>query len=251
MLTVTDVPLTSLFTPDALAAFDKLSRLIYDGTHTDDVYSAVCVAATLMVNGCDHASVLMRGPGDTYLTVAASDQVAADIDALERAVGDGPCVDAIDTERAQIDTDLTTHSQWPSLAACVLAATPVRGAMGFRILVDGRKVGALNLFSDTRGAFDITSAAQATVLASFASVAATAVALGQDVAGLRHAVQSNREIGKAVGMLMVLFDITDVEAIDRLRRISQEMNIKLTDVAARIVTHREHFRADPLRNGER
>ena len=53
---------------------------------------------------------------------------------------------------------------------------------------------------------------------------------------------SNREIGKAVGMLMVLFDISDTEALDRLRRVSQDMNIKLADVAARIVTHRGHFR---------
>lgn len=237
-----DDRLSTLFTSDALAAFHDLARLIYEGTDSDEVYQAVCVAATLMVNGCDHASVLMRDPRGTYVTVAASDHVAADIDALERAIGDGPCLDAIDTETAQIDPDLTTHSQWPSLAACVLAATPVRGAMGFRMLVDGHKVGALNLFSDTPGAFDATSAAQAIVLASFASVAASAAALGEDVAGLRHAVQSNREIGKAVGMLMVLFDIGDTEAFDRLRRISQDMNIKLADVAARIVANREHFR---------
>lgn len=240
-----DDALSALFTTDALAAFHELARLIYEGTHTDEVYRAVCVAATLMVTGCDHASVLMRSNDGSYVTAAASDEIAADVDILERAVGDGPCVDAIENEAAQIDPDLASHSQWPSLAAFMLASTPVRGAMGFRILVDGHKVGALNLFSDTPGAFDTNSAAQGIVLASFSAVTANAAALGQDVAGLRHALQSNREIGKAIGMLMVLFDISDTEAFDRLRRTSQNMNIKLADVAARIVSHRDHFRPNP------
>ncbi|MCX8561182.1 GAF and ANTAR domain-containing protein [Mycolicibacterium mucogenicum] len=239
-----DDPLRANFTPDALATFHELAQLIYEGTSIDEVYRAVCVAATLMVTGCDHASVLMRGRDGKYATVAASDHVAADVDTLECAVGDGPCLDAIETEAVQIDADLASRSQWPSLAACVLASTPVRGAMGFRMLVDGHKVGALNLFSDTRGAFDTNSAAQGVVLASFASVAVSAAAGGQEVAGLRRALQSNREIGKAIGMLMVLFDITDAEAFDRLRQTSQDMNIKLADVAARIVAHPRYFRPD-------
>jgi AmiR/NasT family two-component response regulator len=45
-------------------------------------------------------------------------------------------------------------------------------------------------------------------------------------------------------MLMVLFGISDTEAFDRLRQTSQDMNIKLADVAARIVAHPEHFRPD-------
>lgn len=237
--------MNALFTADALAAFGELARVMYEGTDTDEVYRAVCVAATRMVAGCDHASILMRGKDGNYVTAAASDQIAADIDTLERAVGDGPCLDAIENDAVQIDQDLASHSQWPKLAVCVLASTPVRGAMGFRMLVDGHKVGALNLFSDTPCAFDTNSAAQAIVLASFAAVATNAAALGQDVAGLRRAVQSNREIGKAIGMLMVLFDISDTEAFERLRRTSQDMNIKLADVAAHIVSHREQFRLDP------
>jgi hypothetical protein len=242
---VGDDALSALFTSDALAAFRELARVMYEGTHTEEVYRAVCVAATLMVTGCDHASLLMRGKDGNYVTAAASDVIAADVDTLELAVGDGPCLDAIENEAVQIDPDLASRSQWPSLAACVLASTPVRGAMGFRMLVEGRKVGALNLFSDTPGVFDRNSAAQGIVLASFSAVATSAAALGEDVAGLRRALESNREIGKAIGMLMVLLDISDAEAFDRLRRTSQDMNIKLADVAARIVSHREKFRPDP------
>ena len=78
----------------------------------------------------------------------------------------------------------------------MVAETPVRGAMGFRILVDRRKTGALNLFSDNPNVFDTESAGQAIVLASFASVAINAVAQGDDVSTLRRGLLSNREIAR-------------------------------------------------------
>jgi hypothetical protein len=52
-------------------------------------YAAVCVAATLIVPGCDHASLLMRRD-DQHVTVGASDQIAKRIDEFERAAGEGP-----------------------------------------------------------------------------------------------------------------------------------------------------------------
>jgi AmiR/NasT family two-component response regulator len=110
--------------------------------------------------------------------------------------------------------------------------------MGFRILVDRRKTGAPNLFSDTPNAFDTEAAGQAIVLASFASVAINAVAHGEDVAALRRGLLSNREIGKAVGMLMLLHGISEEEAFDMLRRNSQELNIKLADAARAVVERR-------------
>lgn len=110
--------------------------------------------------------------------------------------------------------------------------------MGFRILVDRRKVAALNLFSDTPNRFDAVSAERAVVLAAFASVALNAAASGENVDNLRQGLQSNREIGRAIGMLMLINDISEEEAFDRLRRLSQEMNIKVAQVARAVVEQR-------------
>lgn len=217
--------------------FTALAEIIYHGSDSSEVYAAICIAATLVVSGCDHASLLVRRDG-RYVTVGASDHIAQHIDDLERSSGDGPCVDAIEDETPQIDTDLTTPSLWPKLAARLVAETPVRGAMGFRLLVDRQATGALNLFSDTPKAFNQESAGQAIVLASFASVAINAIAQGEDAATLRRGLLSNREIGKAVGMLMLLNGISEEEAFDLLRRYSQELNIKLADVAQTVITNR-------------
>jgi transcriptional regulator with GAF, ATPase, and Fis domain len=222
---------------DPATVFSALAEIVYQGPESSEVYAAICVAATLVVTGCDHASLLLRHDG-RYITVGASDRIAQQVDDLERLAGDGPCVDAIEEETPQIETDLTTPNQWPHLAAKMVAETPVRGAMGFRILVDRRKTGALNLFSDKPNVFDTESAGQAIVLASFASVAINAVAQGDDVSTLRRGLLSNREIGKAVGMVMMLHNVDEQEAFNVLRRYSQDLNIKLADVARSVIDSR-------------
>jgi transcriptional regulator with GAF, ATPase, and Fis domain len=222
---------------DPATVFTALAGILYQGADTTEVCAAICVAATLTVPGCDHASVLMRRNND-YVTVTASDQIARHVDFLERATGDGPCLDAIEDEAPQVEPDLTTSTSWPRLAPRVTAETPVRGAMGFRILVDHRKVGALNLFSDTADRFDTVSAERAIILAAFASVALNAATSGENADTLRQGLQSNREIGRAVGMLMLLKDVTEEEAFSMLRRLSQEMNIKVAEVARAVVEER-------------
>jgi hypothetical protein len=228
---------------DPATVFAALAEIIYHGSDAKEMYAAICVAATLTVRGCDHASLLVRD-NDRYLTVGASDRVAEMIDDMERRAGDGPCIDAIEEETPQIDTDLTTPSLWPGLASVLLAETPVRGAMGFRLLVDKRKGAALNLFSDTPNLFDAESAGRAAVLAAFASVAINAVAKGEDSASLRRGLLSNREIGKAVGMLMLLHGLTEDQAFDLLRRHSQALNIKLAEVARVVIEGRGQLPPD-------
>jgi ANTAR domain len=237
-------------TADPGTVFAALAEIIYQGSDANEMYAAICVAATLTVRGCDHASLLVRD-NDRYITVGASDRLAQQIDELERRAGDGPCIDAIEEETPQIDPDLTTPSLWPQLAAVLVAETPVRGAMGFRLLVDKRKGAALNLFSDTAKLFDAESAGRAAVLAAFASVAINAVSKGEDAASLRRGLLSNREIGKAVGMLMLLHQMTEDDAFDLLRRHSQGLNIKLADVARAVIETRGQLPTsdeDPLAN---
>lgn len=228
---------------DPATVFAALAEIIYQGSDPSEMYSAICVAATLTVRGCDHASLMLRENG-RYVTIGASDRLAQTIDELERRTGDGPCIDAIEEETPQIDTDLTSPSLWPKLAEVLVAETPVRGAMGFRLLIDKRKAAALNLFSDTPNLFDAESAGAAAVLASFASVAINAVAKGEDAASLRRGLLSNREIGKAVGMLMLLHDMSENQAFDLLRRHSQSLNIKLADVARAVIERRGHLPPD-------
>jgi transcriptional regulator with GAF, ATPase, and Fis domain len=201
------------------------------------MYAAICVAATLTIPGCDHASLMIRHNG-AFSTAAVSDNVARHIDKLELALGSGPCLDAIEERTTQIETNLTSDSRWPDLSSRVLADTPVRGALSVQLPVDRARIGALNLFSDTAHAFDERSIRQALVLGAFATVATNAVAQLEDAASLRRGLATSREIGKAIGMLMVMNDASDDDAFDVLRRTSQVTNVKLADIAADVVRTR-------------
>ncbi len=218
------------------AVFDQLARLVYDAEDHSAVYQAICDAALALVDGCSHAS-MMVAQNARLVTAAATDDIARLIDQLEREAGEGPCVDAIQEEAAQLESDLTVGSAWPALREQVLARTPVRSAAGFRLVVDDRKVGALNLFSDTPGGLTPCSVDQGAVLAAFASVTLMSATHEEEARTLRDGLASNREIGKAVGLMMAFHKVDDTQAFDILRRASQEMNLKLSEIARRVVDH--------------
>lgn len=223
---------------DPATVFANVARLVYAKAEYDEVYQAIVDAATELVPACDHACLMVLR--DRRLTTAAaSSAVARRVDELERALGDGPCVDAITSEGYQIDADITVQSAWPRLAERIMAETPVRGMTGHRILVDGEKVAALNMFSETPGAMDEQSADQGVVLASFASVALSALARNERAESLQRGLASNREIGKAVGLLMAAHRVGSDEAFQLLRKASTDLNIKLTRVAQEVIDHHE------------
>ena len=222
---------------DPYHVFQNLARLIYIGSTFDEVYQHLVYTAPRIVSGCDHAS-LMLARRDSYETAAASDDVARHIDALERELGEGPCVDAIEEEAGQIDPDISKHASWPRLAERVLAETPVRGMAGYRIVIEGKKVGALNLFSDTPGAFE-KGGDEGAVLSAFASVALMSVANRDRADSLRRGLESNREVGKAIGLLMAAHHIGSDEAFEVLRKASNDMNMKLTEVAREVIENAE------------
>ena len=64
---------------DPATVFAALAEIIYQGSDPGEVYAAICIAATLVVSGCDHASLLVRRDS-RYVTVGASDRVAQRVD---------------------------------------------------------------------------------------------------------------------------------------------------------------------------
>ncbi|GAA6525104.1 GAF and ANTAR domain-containing protein [Intrasporangium sp. DVR] len=219
--------------------FVRLSGLIYAGADESDVYQSIVDAACRLVDGCERASIMLK-QRERFVTAASTDDIARRADEIEREVREGPCYDAVLDEAYQHDADLTAGtSPWPRFTERVITETPVRSAIGYRLFLDGDKVGALNLFADQPGALTERSADQGAVLASFASVALMALRAREEAATLRLGLQSNREIGKAVGLLMAAHHMGAEQAFEVLRRTSQELNMKLAHVAEQVVRGQE------------
>lgn len=215
--------------------FRQLSALVYVGADAASIHQALVDASIKLVDGCQRASLMLRS-NDRFSSAASTDDIARHVDQIEIEEGEGPCLDAILDEAYQHDTDLTAGtSPWPRAAARILAETPIRSAIGYRLFLEGRKVGALNLFSDEPGGLTSLSADQGAVLASFASVSLLALQAREEAESLRLGLQSNREIGKAVGLLMAAHRVSSDEAFAILKRTSQDLNMKLVHVAAQVV----------------
>ncbi|GMA86499.1 hypothetical protein GCM10025868_17490 [Angustibacter aerolatus] len=93
---------------------------------------------------------------------------------------------------------------------------------GYRIVVEDRKVGALNLFSDRPGGFTRASGDAGVLLAAFATTALAGASEHARAESLSRGLQSNREIGTAVGLLMATHGVSADRAFEVLRETSSE-----------------------------
>ena len=224
----------ALDNPAAAEVFRTLTDVVHVDGDFARMYDAVVAAAPQIVEGCDHASLMLRR-NNAYETAAASDATGAHIDQLERETGEGPCLDALRDGSIYHDGDLTNGSPWPRLTERVLAETPVRSMAGFRIRLADENAGALDLFSDTPGGLTHRAIEQGIVLASFISVALLAVHERRAASTLRSGLESNRMIGQAMGLLMGFHHVDADTAFTMLKRTSQELNVKLSEVARQVV----------------
>jgi AmiR/NasT family two-component response regulator len=100
-----------------------------------------------------------------------------------------------------------------------------------------RTAGALNLFGFEAHAFDAEDETIATVLAAHAAAAILASRQGEQ---LESALSTRDRIGQAKGIIMERYGVDDVRAFEMLRRLSQDGNARLTDIAQRVIDTRSN-----------
>jgi hypothetical protein len=228
--------------PEAAEAFASLAQLVYAGTDAQEVLDAICRRSLEIIPGADHTSISTLQPDRSLRSRAASDEVARSMDDLETEAGEGPCLDSILEDSVQRDDDITAGCTWPALAKLTIERTPVRGMIGYRLQQGPDARSAFNVFSDTPGALTQQSADIGAVLAAFTSVALTAAEEKASAENLRRGLSSNREIGKAMGLLMAAHSVSDAEAFEILRSASTRTNTRLADVADKVnSSHREQL----------
>jgi AmiR/NasT family two-component response regulator len=76
----------------------------------------------------------------------------------------------------------------------------------------------------------------ATALERIAELEAELDAARRSIADLTTALESNREIGAAIGIVMATREVTSESAFDLLRAASQARHLKLRDVAREVIS---------------
>lgn len=202
------------------------------------------VRAARKVTGVDVVSVTLR-EGEGFTTPVETDPVASKADAVQYEVGEGPCVAATVEEGLgyAASSDLAHDTRWTRFgpAAAELGLHSVF-ATGMFPSDDQPRLGALNYYSREVGGLDDVDRDMALIFATHAGLvlrSAQAVEAAElRAAQLQEAVRSRDVIGQAKGILMERRGLSADQAFDTLRRTSQELNVKLRDLAATLASRR-------------
>ena len=193
--------------------------------------------ASYQVAACSGATaVLWRGSEPAVR--AASHPDLPGLDDVQLSSGRGPVVEALSSGGPVSCPDTLTENRWPEYASAALH----RGvrccvALAYRPGPDAVTLslcGARPRFLESGQFAELLTAFGGAVMgnaAEYGDAKRTALQL-------RAAAESRALVDQAKGMLMQALGCSAEDALDRLRQISQERNMRVTDVARTIINSR-------------
>ncbi|CAJ1510957.1 GAF and ANTAR domain-containing protein [[Mycobacterium] burgundiense] len=211
----------------------ELARATAARRATEDVLAEVTAAAVELIPGVDTAGVLMiRRNG--FESLGGTTDIPERLDELQVKFNEGPCIQAALDDLVVRTEDFRQETRWPQYSPAVVEIGVLSG-ISFKLFTAERTAGALNLFGFQPHVWDSDAQTVGSVLAAHATAAILANEHGHQ---LETALLSRDRIGQAKGIIMERFDVDDVRAFDMLRQLSQESNIKLADIAQKVIDSR-------------
>lgn len=212
----------------------ELVRQISGSRSVDEVLADVTSAAVELIPRADISGVLLLKSGGEFESLGDTHELAAQLDALQHEFGEGPCANAALQQTIVRSDDLRDEPRWPQYAPAAVQRG-VLGTLSFKLYTADRTAGALNLFSFEAGPWDVEAETIGSVFAAHAAAAILAARHGEQ---LQAALTTRDRIGQAKGIIMERFGVDEVRAFELLRKLSQESQMKLVDIAQRVVDTR-------------
>jgi GAF domain-containing protein len=240
------------------AAADRWARaqqLIAEQPGTDgrsgnvaDKLRRICGAAALALSASGTGVSVMTSAG-TWGFAVASDASCQHLEELQFTLGEGPCIDAIATNRPVLVADVSdgASGRWPMYTAAV-QDYGVRSVFAFPLRTGSESLGVLDVFRTRSGRMTQDDVAQSL---TFAEIARITMLDGQDSAGagavpegFDEAPGYRAEVFQAQGMVMVQLGVSLTEALMRIRAYAYAEDRPLADVARDVVNRTLRFDRD-------
>lgn len=204
----------------------------------DQTLANITAAAVEVLPEVTYSSITVKHADGRLETFAPTHEVLRDIDAAQYELQEGPCYEAaVDTVHITAPF-LSDDPRFPRYAP-IATSVGIRAQAGIRLFDAPKSNGALNLYAEEPGAFQDFEA----LSDLFAHQSAMAIAHARHIGNLESAVQSRQLIGQAVGIVMERFQLDDARAFAFLARLSSHENIKLRNVAQRLIDESNRSRA--------
>lgn len=219
------------------SALDELGRINIAEHSLESVVRTVTELTARVLPEEPIASVTILRDGRPS-TVAASGDLALDLDLEQYRLGSGPCLSAAATGRTSVIADTRADQQWPEFAA-LAAKAGCDSMLSVPLPVQEQVYGAMNVYARELSAADRSTLDLLARVTAYAVVPVSNVYLYEAAVGraehLQSALDSRAVIDQAKGILMERFRLTPDAAFQALTRVSMETNTKVRDVAIRFV----------------
>jgi hypothetical protein len=185
---------------------------------------------------------LMTATGPSGVILAATDDRARQLEELQFALGEGPCVEASSGGRPVLEADLVAGGSplWPRFGAAAVDAG-VHAVFAFPLRVGAIHVGVLDLYRDTPGPLTGPDLAEALAFADSATVVVLHLQDHGEHAALTGPIDNRAEVHQATGMITIQLGISLAEALLRLRAHAYASGRTVSSIAADVVGRRMYF----------
>jgi hypothetical protein len=236
-MSVSEPSTTDEDTATALTSdFSQTAQALFSAGDVRATLDHVVALAVATIEGCDCAGVFLVQE-DVVTTPVSTDPAVADLNSLQHRTREGPCLDAVAQGATVYAVDLDDEPRWPRFGP-EATRRGIRSNLALPLLSNDT-LGALSLYSRYPLAFGVIDRARGLLLAGLTTIAFSSAMAHEDeerrLATLHGALATRELIGEAQGILMERERITGDEAFAVLVRASQHLNIKLRDVAQRLV----------------
>lgn len=186
------------------------------------------------------AGLLLADDRGVLHVLAASSDVTRQLEAFQVQREDGPCLECFRTGSLVAATDLEQAAdRWPQFVPAAVAAG-FRSVHAVPMRLRESVLGALGLFGTTTGSLNDDDLALGQAFADVASVALVQDRAAADNAAVRDQLQvaltSRIAIEQAKGILSQVGNLEMKQAFDALRGYARSRGLRLSDVAADVVS---------------
>jgi GAF domain-containing protein len=201
---------------------------------SDSVIAELAEHAAVEIPGALYAGITLTRNGKHIETPAATHRWPVLLDEIQERHREGPCLTAAWEEKTIHVADLEIDDRFPSYRRDVLAETPIRTIMSFQLFIADETMGALNVYAERPNVFGAESKTMGLIFAAHSSVAWNSARREEQ---FKKALASRDIIGQAKGMIMERYGVDAVQAFELLRKLSQDSNVPLQQVASDLVSN--------------
>jgi GAF domain-containing protein len=227
---------------DLQAGLTGVAGIVAGGRSVIDVLREVAEFAVQAIPGVDGAGVTLIESSTETAHIqewAVTADFVHEIDTVQYyRLKEGPCITCMQSRRPAVSGSLGSDNRWPRFGGRV-ARMGVHSALAMPLVVEDQVIGAINAYAHTREAVAEHTVRLATQFAGPAAVSVCNAQVLSDARDraeqLQRALVSRKAIDQAIGIVRARTGVSSEEAFDRLVKMSQSENMKLHEVAERLV----------------